>query len=88
MDHAEEATGQLVVAGSDGAVDLEMTEHALDAIALTVETFAVADRVEFTTFQSIRRSLKSRRRKRSDPFSDIASAFHEQLNDRSQCPVF
>lgn len=37
MDHAEEAVGQLVVAGGNGAVDLEMTEHTLDAIALLVE---------------------------------------------------
>ena len=37
MDHAKEAAGQLVVAGRDGAVDLEMAEHALDAVALFVE---------------------------------------------------
>ena len=37
MDHAEEAIGQLVVAGGDGAVDLEVTEHALDAVALLIE---------------------------------------------------
>jgi len=37
MDHAEEAVGQLIVAGSDGAVDLEVTEHAFDAVALPVE---------------------------------------------------
>ena len=37
MDHAEEAVGQLIVAGGDGAVDLEVTEHALDAVALLVE---------------------------------------------------
>lgn len=36
MDHAEEAIGQLIVAGCDGAVDLEMTKHALDAVALLV----------------------------------------------------
>ena len=37
MDHAEEAIGQLVVAGGDGAVDLEVTEHALDAVALLID---------------------------------------------------
>ena len=37
MDHSEEAVGQLIVAGGDGAVDLELSEHALDAIALLVE---------------------------------------------------
>ena len=37
MDHSEEAVGQLVVACCDGAVDLEVAEHALDAVALLVE---------------------------------------------------
>lgn len=37
MDHAKEAIGKLVVAGGDGPVDLEMAEHALDAVALFVE---------------------------------------------------
>jgi hypothetical protein len=37
MDHSEETAGQLVVAGGDGAVDLQVTEHAFDAIALLVE---------------------------------------------------
>ena len=37
MDHAEEAVGQLIVAGCDGADDSEMAEHALDAVALFVE---------------------------------------------------
>lgn len=37
MDHSEEAVGQLIVASSDGPVDLELPEHALDAIALLVE---------------------------------------------------
>ena len=38
------AVGELAVSCSDGAVDLEVTEHALDAVALTVNLFAVADR--------------------------------------------
>lgn len=37
MDHAEEAAGQLVIAGGDGSVDLELAEHTLDAVALLVE---------------------------------------------------
>ena len=37
MDHAEEAVGKMVVSGGDGAVDLELPEHALDAIALLVQ---------------------------------------------------
>ena len=37
MDHSEEAVGQLIVSGGDGAIDLELSEHAFDAIALLVE---------------------------------------------------
>lgn len=37
MHHAEEAVCQLVIAGSDGTVDFEMAEHALDAVALPVK---------------------------------------------------
>jgi len=37
MDHTEEAAGQSVITGGDGTVDLEVTEHALNAIALLVE---------------------------------------------------
>ena len=44
MEHAEEALGELVVAGCDGAVDLEMAEHALDAVALPVQALVPADR--------------------------------------------
>ena len=43
MDHAEEAVGKLVVAGGDGAVDLEMAEHALVPIALFVERAIILD---------------------------------------------
>jgi len=43
MDHSEETVGQLVVAGSDGAVDLQVTEHAFDAIALLVERAVMLD---------------------------------------------
>jgi len=37
MDHTKQAVSTLVVARGDGAVDLEVTEHALDAVALLVE---------------------------------------------------
>jgi hypothetical protein len=43
LDHAEEALGELVVSGGDGAIDLEMTKHALDTIALLVEGAVVDD---------------------------------------------
>jgi hypothetical protein len=37
VNHAEEAFGELVVAGCDGAVDFQATEEALDLIAFPVE---------------------------------------------------
>ncbi|SNS87344.1 hypothetical protein SAMN06295912_12053 [Sphingomonas laterariae] len=43
MDHAEEAAGKLVVARRDGAIDLEVAEHALDAVALLIERAVVFD---------------------------------------------
>lgn len=43
IDHAEEAAGQLVIAGRDSAVDLEVAEHALDAVAVLVERSVVLD---------------------------------------------
>ncbi|WCP15805.1 Non-homologous end joining protein Ku [Sphingobium sp. AntQ-1] len=43
MDHAEEAIGQLVVAGCDGTVDFEVPEHTLDAVALLVERSVMLD---------------------------------------------
>lgn len=45
LDHAKEAFGELVVSGGDSSVDLEMTEHALDAVALLVEDAVVDDRL-------------------------------------------
>ena len=44
LDHAEKALGELVVAGGDGSVDLQMPEHALDAVAFLVEDAIVDDR--------------------------------------------
>ncbi|MFZ6763341.1 Eco57I restriction-modification methylase domain-containing protein [Pseudoroseomonas sp. WGS1072] len=43
MDHAEEAVGQLIVAGGDGTVDLQVAEHALDAVTLFVEDPVMLD---------------------------------------------
>lgn len=43
VDHAEEAAGELVVAGGNGAIDLQVAEHAFDAIALLVERPVVFD---------------------------------------------
>ena len=43
VEHAEEALGELVVSCGDGAVDLEMADHALDAVAQPVEAPAPAD---------------------------------------------
>jgi hypothetical protein len=37
MDRSKEAFGKLVVVSGNGTVDLEVTKHALDAIALLVE---------------------------------------------------
>ena len=37
LDNSKEAVGQLILLGRLGAVDLELTEHALDAIALLSE---------------------------------------------------
>jgi len=44
MEHTEEALGELVVSGGDGAVDLEMTDQALDTVALALEALVPADR--------------------------------------------
>ena len=36
-EHSRETIGELVISCGDGAVDLEVTEHSLDAFALTVK---------------------------------------------------
>jgi len=43
MDHSDEAVGQLVVSGGDRPVDLELPEHAFDAVALLVERPVMLD---------------------------------------------
>src|SRR5579863_9114229 len=37
MEHVEEGLGELVVASGDGSVDLQMADHALDAVASAVD---------------------------------------------------
>jgi hypothetical protein len=55
----------LIVSRGDCAVDLEVTEHPLDAVALAVEALAVADRLMRLDFGGmtglIRRAFKSAR---------------------------
>lgn len=42
-DHSKEAYGNLLTAGDDGTVDLEVAEHALDAVALLIERPVMLD---------------------------------------------
>jgi uncharacterized protein GlcG (DUF336 family) len=37
VDHAEEAFGELIISGGNGAVDFQAAEEALDVIAFLVE---------------------------------------------------
>ncbi|MET0246709.1 MAG: hypothetical protein ABW182_08185 [Sphingomonas sp.] len=43
MDDSQEAVSQLIVAGGDGASDLQTTENALDAIALVLKLPVIVD---------------------------------------------
>lgn len=43
MEHAEEAFGQFVIARSDGAIDLQMSEHPLDPVSQPVEALVPSD---------------------------------------------
>lgn len=45
MKGIEEGSGELVVSGGDGAVDLEMTDHALDAVAFAIDAAVPTDGV-------------------------------------------
>jgi hypothetical protein len=45
LDHAEEAFGELVVSSGDRAINLKMTKHALDTIALLVQGAVMDDRL-------------------------------------------
>jgi hypothetical protein len=42
-EHAEEAVRKIVVASGDGAIDLGVTQHAFDAVALLVDALIAAD---------------------------------------------
>ncbi len=44
MKGVEERSGELVVTGRDGVVDLEMTDHAPAAVALAVKALVPAER--------------------------------------------
>jgi len=44
MKGIEEGSGQFVVASGDGAVDLEVADHALDAVALAIDASVPTDR--------------------------------------------
>jgi len=43
VDHAEEALGELVIAGGDGAVDFQATEKAFDMVSLFIERAVLFD---------------------------------------------
>ncbi len=43
MKDIEERAGELVVASGDGTVDLEVSDHAFDAIASPIDAFVPAD---------------------------------------------
>ncbi len=43
MKRIEEGSSQLVVSGGDGAIDLEMPDHALDAVAFAIDASVPAD---------------------------------------------
>lgn len=43
MQKVEERTGELVVAGRDGAVDLQMADHSLNAVSFKVDAPVPAD---------------------------------------------
>jgi hypothetical protein len=54
LDHGEEVDGELVVAGSDAAVVLQLGEEALDQVVVAVEALAEA---RLTTPVSLRRDV-------------------------------
>ena len=43
MDHSEEAFGELVVAGCDGAIDFQAPKEAFDLISFPVECAVMFD---------------------------------------------
>ena len=43
MKRVEEGAGELVISGGDSAVDLQVTDHALDAVALAIHAPVPAD---------------------------------------------
>lgn len=43
MKDVEERAGEFVISGGDGAVDLQVSDHAFDAVALTIDSLAPTD---------------------------------------------
>ena len=43
MKDVEERAGEFVILGGDGAVNLQVSDHAFDAIALTIDALVPAD---------------------------------------------
>jgi hypothetical protein len=43
MDHAEEAFGELIIPGCDGAVDFQAAEEAFDVVSVPVERLVMFD---------------------------------------------
>ena len=43
VNHAQEAFGELIIPGCDGAVDFQATKEAFDVIALLVERPVIFD---------------------------------------------
>jgi len=43
MKDIEEGSGELVISRGDGAVDLEMSDHAFDAVALAIDALVPMD---------------------------------------------
>ena len=66
VHHVEERTGELVVACGDGPVDLQMTDQALDVVALPIDALVPADR---------RLAVRTRRDHRPD--ANIAEAISD-----------
>jgi hypothetical protein len=66
MKRVEEGAGELVISRGDSAVDLQVTDHALDAVALAIHAPVPADakRTRFAPLEPFS----------SWPFSDIGRA--------------
>lgn len=68
MKHVEERSGELVIACGDSAIDLEMTDQALDAVALPVDPLVPTDRC-----------LAVRARRNDGPDAGLAEAIADRV---------